>query len=230
MPKLTWDNTGERFYEAGTDHGVLFVMTNGTYGAGVAWNGLTAVTQSPEGAEANDMYADNIKYASARSAEDFKGTIEAYTYPDEFMECDGSALLDSDIPGVYVSQQPRKTFAFSYRTQIGSDTAPLGGGPYKIHIVYGATVSPSERAYETINDSPEGMTLSWEFETIPIPAGEGLKPTAHIEIDSRKFTTTAQQEKLQDLEDWLYGTDGEGSATGTTSALPLPAKVIELLS
>lgn len=217
MVACIWDDTGKRQYEMGTDHGVLYPMaTCGAYGAGVAWNGLTAVTESPDGAEANDMYADNIKYASLRSAETFGATIEAYTFPDEFISCDGGAIV---VDGVVFGQQSRSKFGFSYRTQIGNDVSQDAG--YKLHLVYGATASPSEKSYETINDSPEAMTFSWEIVTDPVPV-EGhpeLKPVASITIDSTK----ANKSKLAALENKLYG-DTTGEPT-----LPLPSEVYVMM-
>ena len=218
--KLEWDKAGEHLYETGTDHCVLYVYDkekNG-YGAGVAWNGITGITESPEGAEANDFYADNIKYASIRSAETFGGTIEAYSYPDEWMQCDGSADIAT---GVYAGQQARKVFGMSYRTRIGSDTMSTDEA-YKLHLVYGATASPSERAYETINDSPDAIQFSWEFDTTPVAftgANASLKPTSIITVDSTK----ADKEKLAQLEVMLYGTkDGEDAK------LPTPDEVMDL--
>lgn len=217
MVALTWDDTGKRQYEMGMDHGVLYPMTTGgTYGTGVAWNGLTAVTESPDGAEANNMYADNIKYASLRSAETFGATIEAYTFPDEFIPCDGGTEVTD---GVVFGQQSRSKFGFSYRTQIGNDVSQ--GAGYKLHLVYGATASPSEKSYETINDSPEGMTFSWEIDTDPV-AVEGhpeLKPVASITIDSTKV----DKSKLAALEKKLYG-DTTGEPT-----LPLPGEVYTMM-
>lgn len=213
MPKITWDDTGKRFYETGVDHGVLFPMASaGKYGNGVAWNGLINVTESPEGAEASDMWADNMKYGSLRSAETFKGTIEAYTYPEEFEECDGNVAAGK---GLYIGQQTRKQFGFSYRTKIGNDVDPNVG--YKLHLVYGATASPSEKSRDTVNDSPEPGTMSWEFDTIPVPV-EGHDPTAKLTIDSR----TADPLKLKELEKKLYG-DEAGEPT-----LPSPAEVIAM--
>lgn len=217
MVALTWDNTGTRQYEMGTDHGVLYPMTtDGTYGTGVAWNGLTAVTESPDGAEANDIYADNIKYASLRSAETFGATIEAYTFPDEFIPCDGGVEV---VKGVVFGQQSRSKFGFSYRTQIGNDVKQDAG--YKLHLVYGATASPSEKSYETINDSPEGMTFSWEIDTDPVSvkASQKLKPVASITIDSTKVNAG----KLAALEKKLYGDDA-GNPT-----LPLPDEVYNMM-
>lgn len=211
--KIVWDATGEKRYETGTDRGVLYPMENaGTYSTGVPWNGLTAVTESPDGAEATDLWADNIKYASFRSAEEFGGTIEAYTYPDEFGICDGTA---SPVEGVSLNLQGRKPFGFSYRTVYGSDTNPDG---YKIHIVYGATASPSEKAYETVNDSPDAITFSWEFDTTPVNV-TGHKPTSLITIDS----TTVSAAALQAIEDILYGTAEE------EPRLPLPDEVISTI-
>ena len=212
--KLTWDNVGERLYETGVKKGVLYPMgSNGAYEAGVAWNGLTAVTESPSGAEATPLYADDIKYLELRSTEEFGATIEAYTYPDEFAACDGSASL---IEGVTIGQQPRKGFGFSYQTVVGNDTEGETHG-YKIHIVYGAKAAPSEKAYATINDSPEAITFSWEITTTPV-AVEGHNPTAHLELDSTKLSK-AQMEAVEKL---LYGAEDEGS----NPSLPLPAAIL----
>lgn len=225
MAKLVFDKTGEHFYQTGVDHGVLFVMNDeGTaYEPGVAWNGLTTVTQSPEGAEETALYADNIKYLSLRSVENFNATIEAYTYPDEFQVCDGSVELTD---GVTVGQQPRRSFAFVYRTKKGSDTNPDLG--YIYHIIYGATASPSERAYETVNDSPSAMTMSWSITTIPVDVA-GHNKTSLLEIDTTKFTTPEQKTKLQAVIDALYGTDGEGSGQGTNPTLKTPDEILALL-
>ena len=196
MAKLIWDKAGEHIYETGVSKGVLYVMgDNGAYGDGVAWNGLSQVSESPTGAEVSAIYADNIKYLNLISREEFEGTIEAYTYPDEFMECDGSAAL---AKGFTVGQQKRKTFAFCYHTKVGNDVNPEAG--YKIHIIYGALAQPSERSYETVNDSPEAMTFSWSITTTPVEV-TGLQPTAHIELDSTKVPAA----KLQQVEDKLYG-------------------------
>lgn len=223
MPKLKWDQPGERLYETGVKDCVLYpIQADNTYSLGVAWNGITAVTESPSGAEPNDLYADNIKYLSLRSAEDFGATIEAYTYPDEWMQCDGSAELTT---GVVVGQQSRKMFGLCYRTELGNDTNGVDHG-YKLHLIYGATASPSERAYQTINDSPEAITFSWEVTTAPIEVGTGFKPTSCIIIDSTKADAT----KLNNLKDILYGTDGSGGSEGTTARLPLPAEVLSTLS
>ena len=202
---IAWDEQGKHFYETGIDHGVLYTMANGAYEKGVAWNGLTSVSESPEGAEVSAIYADNIKYLNLMSAEDFKGTIEAYTYPDEFAECDGSANL-GDIAGITIGQQTRKKFGVCYRTKIGNDEdADLG---YKIHIVYNCLASPSERSYETVNDSPEAITFSWEFSTTPVTV-TGHKPTANVIIDSTKLDSA----KLKLLEAALYGTDDSDTIT-----------------
>lgn len=204
MARLLWDQVGEKTYETGTKQGVLYLQaSNGTYTNGVAWNGLTSVSESPDGGDANDIYADDIKYLVLRGVENFGGTIEAYTYPPEFEECDGSATL---LAGVNIGQQPRKTFGFSYVSTIGNDTE-LDSHGYKIHLIYGASASPSERSYETINDSPEPIHFSWEFTTVPV-AVTGHKATSLLTIDSTKFTTEAQKAKLKTFEDILYGTNG----------------------
>ena len=213
---LTWDQTGERLYETGTDHGVLYPQSaNGTYGTGVAWNGLTKVTESPDGAEETALYADNSKYLSLLSAENFKGTIEAYTYPDEFAVCDGSAQV---AEGVTVSQQPRTPFAMSYRTLVGNDTEANNHG-YKIHLVWGAKVSPSERAYETVNDTPAALSFSWAFTTTPVDIGGDFQKSATMVIDS----TTADKTALAALEAKLYGGDGDAQPT-----MPTPQEVLEM--
>ena len=221
MAKLVWDQVGQKLYETGTDHGVLFTQnSDGTYANGVAWNGLTAFTESPSGAEKTDLWADNIKYVSLRSAEDYGATIEAYTYPDEYKPCIGEAEV---VSGVNFGQQPRKAFGFVCRTNVGNDIEMETHG-YKIHIVYGCTASPSERAYQTINDSPEAITFSWEISSTPVPITatgyENMKPTASITIDSTKFTTTADQAKLTALEDKLFGT------ASTEPELPTPDWII----
>ena len=221
MSKLVWDAVGQKIYETGTKNGVLYLLdtTTATYPEGVAWNGLTAVSESPSGAESNPLYADDIKYVDLRSAEEFGATIEAYTYPDEFAECDGSKEL---ADGVLIGQQARRTFGLCYRTTIGNDTSGESYG-YKLHLIYGATVSPSEKSYQTINDSPEAITFSWEMTTSPVPVTKipNAKPTASIVIDSTK----ADADKLATLEAILYGTDAEGSSEGTTARLPLPDEV-----
>lgn len=215
---LSWDETGEKLYETGVDHGVLYPMGKNGYGEGVAWNGLTTVTETPSGAEATKLYADNIKYLEIRSAEEFGGTIEAYTYPDEWAECDGSAALAT---GVYAGQQPRKVFGLCYRTVLGNDV-DLDKHGYKLHIVYGCTASPSERSYATINDSPEAITFSWEFSSVPVNV-TGHKPVSCIVIDSTKVDAT----KLATLESILYGT---GGSTTVAARLPLPAEIVSTLS
>lgn len=208
--KLLWDQTGEKIYETGTDRGVVYneVLQNKQgYGNGAAWNGLTAVTESPSGAEPTDLYADNIKYLTMRSAEEFGGTIEAYTYPDEFAVCDGSAMPAN---GVVLAQQARRAFGFSYRSLVGNDTH-LNDFAYKLHLIYNATASPSEKSYSTVNDSPEAITFSWEFTTVPESIsvkeknGKPFKPTAQITIDTSK----ADKAKVEALEAILYGTDGQ---------------------
>ena len=221
MAKLEWDKTGERLYETGTDRGVLYVASNGTYPTGVAWNGLTGVDENPSGAEANAQYADNIKYLELRSAEDFGATVTAYTYPDEFEQCDGSA---EPTEGMYIGQQARKMFGMSYRTKIGNDVDGDEHG-YYIHLIYGATASPSQRSYKTINDSPEPIEFSWEVTTTPVNI-TGYKPVAHIRINSTK----ADPEKLAVLESVLYGANAEGNAEGRTASLPLPDAVKTILT
>lgn len=213
--KLTWDNAGERYYETGVKNGVLYVQEKGgVYSKGVAWNGLTAVTESPSGAEATALYADDIKYLNLMSNEELGATIEAYTYPEEFAQCDGSASIAT---GVMIGQQTRKTFGLSYKTTLGNDTEGNDYG-YKLHIIYGALAAPSERAYASINDSPEAITFSWEITTTPVSV-EGFKPTASVTIDSTKVDA----EKLKALEDKLYGT------TEAEPTLPLPNEIIEIM-
>ena len=216
MPKLTWDNTGERIFETGVKQGVLYPIQNdGKYTKGVAWNGLTAVTESPSGAEATALYADDIKYLNLLSNEEFGATIEAYTYPDEFAECDGSAELAT---GVMIGQQKRKIFGLCYRTTIGNDVEGNDYG-YKLHLVYGCLAAPSEKGYSTINDNPDAITFSWEVSTTPVNV-EGFKPTSQITIDSTKADPT----KLAALEAVLYG--GEA----TEAKLPLPDEVATLMT
>jgi hypothetical protein len=216
MVALTWDKVGDRIYETGVDHGVLYVQdAAGIYGAGVPWNGLVTVTESRSGAEANPQYADNIKYLNLISAEEFGGTIEAFTYPKEFEICDGTA---APAVGVAVGQQTRRAFGLSYRTRVGNDVAGTDFG-YKIHLVYGALAAPTEKAYGTINDSPEAITFSWEITTTPIPV-PGFKPSAQMIVDSTEVDAAA----LASLEDLLYGT-----ATGTPG-LPAPSAVIALFA
>ena len=216
MSVLVWDSIGQRFYETGADHGVLYPFVNNAYATGVAWNGLTAVNESPSGAEATPLWADNIKYLNLMSAEEFGATIEAYTYPDEFAECDGSAEI---APGVTIGQQKRKMFGFAYRTLIGNDTDGTDKG-YKIHLVYGALASPSDKGYNTVNDSPEAITFSWTITTTPVTV-TGFKPTAHLVIDSTKVNNPV---KMKAIEDVLYGT------VSTEPRLPLPDEVAEIIN
>lgn len=216
MSKLVWDQTGERFYETGVKQGVLYPQASGgTYPTGVAWNGLTAVTESPSGAEATPIYADNIKYLNLVAAEEFGATIEAYTYPDEFAQCDGSAELTT---GVMIGQQSRKAFGLSYKTILGNDIDGNEHG-YKLHIIYGAMAAPSEKGYATVNDSPEAITLSWEVTTTPVSV-DGFKPTASITIDSTK----ADKTKLAALEVMLYG------GTDAEPKLPMPDEIATLMA
>ena len=216
MTALTWDGAGARLYETGVDHGVLYIPdANGVYNTGFAWNGLTTVTESPSGAEPSAQYADNIKYLNLISAEEFAATIEAFTYPEEFGQCDGSA---TPLAGLKLGQQTRKSFGLSYRTKIGDDLVGTDKG-YKLHLVYGAQAAPSEKAYATINDSPEAITFSWEVSTTPVPV-TGYKPTACITIDS----TNVDPAKLAALELVLYGT------VGVDPLLPTPDAVIAALT
>jgi hypothetical protein len=214
MAKLVWDKTGERYYETGTKNGVLYPMVAGEYPKGVAWNGLTAVSQSPSGAEATPLYADDIKYLNLYSAEEFGFSIEAYTYPAEFEACDGSAEVAN---GVTIGQQTRQGFGFCYRTILGNDTETNDHG-YKLHLIYGAMASPSEKAYATVNDSPEAITFSWECTTTPVNV-TGFKPTSYICVDSTKVGA----EKMAALEAVLYGTESE------EAKLPLPDEIIALV-
>ena len=216
MSKLVWDRTGERYYETGVRQGVLYPMdTSGTYPKGVAWNGLTAVTESPSGAEATPLYADDIKYLNLMSAEEFGATIEAYTYPDEFAACNGEAEL---VPGVTIGQQARQAFGMSYRTVIGNDVDGESHG-YKLHLIYGALAAPSEKGYSTINDSPDAITFSWEISTTPVSVNN-FKPTASITINSTKVNA----EKLAALEKVLYGD------TDVEPRLPLPNEVAQIMT
>ena len=215
MAKLVWDQTGERLYETGVKNCVLYIPTDGVYSKGVAWNGITAVNESPSGAEPNPLYADDIKYLNLLSTEEFGASIEAYTYPDEFAQCDGSASI---AKGVSIGQQTRKTFGLCYRTTLGNDTEGNDYG-YKLHFIYGALAAPSEKAYATINDSPEAITFSWEISTTPVEV-TGYKPTASLTIDS----TAANPTKLAALEDILYGTEQ------TEARLPLPNEIATLMA
>lgn len=214
MSRIVWDQTGERLYETGTKNGVLYPQVAGEYPKGVAWNGLTAVTESPSGAEATPLYADDIKYLNLMSVEEFGGTIEAFMYPDEFKPCNGEADL---VDGVSIGQQTRQAFGFCYRTVLGNDTENNEHG-YKLHLIYGALAAPSEKAYATINDSPEPITMSWEFTTTPV-AVAGHNPTASLTIDSTKCDET----KLKALEDILYGSESE------EPRLPLPDEIATLM-
>ena len=213
LTPITWDDTGKRFYETGVDHGVLYVYDTeaSKYQNGVAWNGLTAVTESPSGAEATALWADNIKYANLVSAEEFGGTIEAYTYPDEFMACDGFAQLSDTANGIIVGQQNRATFGMSYR--------------YKLHLLYGCLASPSDKAYSTVSDSPEAITFSWEFTTTAVTV-PGMKATACLTIDSKK----TDPEALQKIEDALYGTNVSTTNVAESPYLPTPAEIITLIA
>lgn len=229
MSKLVWDQTGQKFYETGVSKGVLYPQdASGAYPLGVAWNGLTAVTESPSGAESNPLYADDIKYLDLRSAEEFGATVEAYTYPDEFTLCDGSA---EPVDGLIIGQQNRTPFGLCYKTVLGNDTQTNDYG-YLLHIIYNATAAPSERAYQTINDSPEAITFSWELTTTPVNV-TGYKPTAYMRINSTKVDS----EKLAKLEDILYGKDAvTADAQNNISAqeaivasLPTPDRIIAIL-
>ena len=218
MAAITWDATGERLFETGVDHGVLYpISSSGTYENGVAWNGLSAITESPSGAEATAVWADNIKYVNLLSAEEFGATVEAYTYPDEFAICDGTAEL---VDGVIVGQQARKVFGLCYRTKIGNDVDGNDHG-YKLHIIYGAQASPSEKAYSTINDSPEAISFSWELTTTPVNV-TGMNPTSYLVIDSTKCDAA----KLTALEKILYGS----AEPDTAPRLPLPDEIKTLMT
>lgn len=214
MSKIVWDKTGERLYETGVKQGVLYVQENGAYPLGVAWNGLTAVTESPSGAEPTPLYADDIKYLNLMSNEEFGATIEAYTYPDEFAACDGSASIAT---GVSIGQQTRKAFGMSYKTTLGNDVEGNDYG-YKLHIIYGAVAAPSEKGYSTINDSPEAITFSWEVTTTPVSV-TGHKPTSCVTIDSTKVNA----EKLAALEAILYGSED------AEPRLPLPDEIVTIM-
>lgn len=228
MSKLKWDTTGKRLYETGLDHGVLFLMgNNNVYKNGVAWNGLTAITENPSGAEANPLYADNIKYLNLIAAEDFGATIEAYTHPREFSACDGTAHV---IPGISIGQQSRKMFGLAYRTKLGNDVDGQDHG-YKLHLIYGALAAPSERGYQTVNDNPEAITFSWTITTTPMDV-PGFRPTAYLAIDSTK----ADPEKLSLLEEALFGREGvpatidDDGVEEINSTLPSPAAVAHMIT
>ena len=229
MSLIKWDAVGAHYYENGVDHGVLYALnantsSGTTWKNGVPWNGLVSVTESPDGAEPTAIYADNIKYLNLLSVEEFKATIEAYTYPDEFAECDGSAELVAES-GVYVGQQDRKPFCLCYRTKIGNDLSPDAG--FKLHLIYNALAAPTERAYETINDSPEAITFSWEVSTTPVEV-EGFKPTAHIVIDSTKVPTA----KMKKIMDALYGVDAdpEHSIEASDPHILMPEDIVDILN
>ena len=215
MAKLVWDQTGERLYETGVKNCVLYVQNNGQYPEGTAWNGITNISESPSGGEPSPLYADDIKYLNLMSTEELGGSIEAYTYPEEFAQCDGSDVL---ADGVYIGQQPRKSFGLAYKTTLGNDVLNNEYG-YKLHLIYGCLATPSEKAYATINDSPEAITMSWEFSTTPVNV-TGKKPTASITIDSTKVDQT----KLAALEEILFGSDS------TEARLPLPDEVAQLMT
>lgn len=232
---LKWDQTAEKLYETGVKNVALYVKNDdGSYRAGVAWNGITSISESPSGAEETALYADDVKYLALRSAEDLGGTIEAYMFPDEWKECDGRASLMDGFPGVDVSQQARRAFGLVYKTTIGNDVQNNDYG-YKLHILYNGSVSPSERQYQTINDSPEAITFNWEFSTTPETMPGKLKPASLITLDSTKMKTDAQKAALKKIEEMLYGKDGtpavEGaSATaGTDPKLPTPDELLKIL-
>lgn len=215
MAKIIWDNTGDKLYETGVKNGVLYLQTAGVYSKGVAWNGLTAVTESPSGAEPTNLYADDIKYISLYSAEEFGATVEAYTYPEEFAECDGSASI---ADGVWIGQQARKPFGLCYTTTVGNDTDGSGFG-YKLHLLYGCMASPSEKSYSTINDSPEAITFSWELTTTPTNV-TGHKPTACLTIDSTK----CDKDRLAELEAILFGSES------SEPRMPLPDEIASIMN
>ena len=215
MARLIWDEVGQRFFETGVKNGVLYVQDNdGTYKNGVVWNGLTAVTESPSGAEETPLYADDVKYLTLRSAEEFGATVEAYTYPEEFEQCDGSASIAN---GVTIGQQARRAFGLCYRTSVGNDIQGQNFS-YKLHLIYGCTVAPSEKSYSTINDNPEAITFSWELSTVPVPV-DGFSPTASLVIDASKV----DEGKMTLLENALFG-DDENEAR-----LLLPNEIMEML-
>lgn len=224
MAKLLWDQVGERLYETGVKNGVLYRQDEeGNYPEGVAWNGLTGVSEEPDGGDATEIYADDQKYLSIRAREDFGITITAYTYPDEFLLCDGTA---EPVPGMTVAQQARKPFGFSYVTTIGNDIKYEDYGEI-IHLVYGCTASPSNKDFQTINDSPEAIEFSWEVDTVPeeVP---GFRPTAHVQLKSTNFK--GKEAKYNAIKDILYGTDGSGNNAGTTARLPKPKELMSILS
>lgn len=228
MSKIVWDETGKRYWETGVKNGVLYPQkADGTYDTGVAWNGLISISENPDGAEPNELWADNIKYAVLRSTETLSLTIEAYTYPDEFEPCDGMANVQA-APGVLIGQQARQSFGLCYRTEIGNDTSSKGDDHYKLHIIYGCTAQPSDKDYETINDNPDAITLSWDVDTLPA-AITGMEPVSQIVVDSRR----ADAEKLKALEGYLYGKDADSTASPAVTAsepmLLTPDQVIKVL-
>lgn len=228
MAKLKWDQAGEKYYETGIDHGILFLQKDGTYPMGYAWNGLISVSENPSGAEDNPLYADNIKYLNLKSNEEFGATLECYTYPDEWKECNGETEL---ADGVILGGQRRNTFGLAYRTKIGNDTDGEDHA-FKLHLVWGCSSAPSERGYETVNDSPDAITFSFEITSTPIPIsgkdanGKPFKPVSIITIDSR----TVDKEKLATLEDILYGTDATDGGTATDPRLPLPDEIKQIFA
>ena len=228
MSRLVWDATGERLYETGVSNGVLYVQNSAGTGweTGVAWNGLTSVSESPSGADPNTLYADNIKYLELRGAEEFSATVEAYTYPEEFNACNGVVEM-AEGKGIFVSQQTRKRFCMAYKTLIGNDTNGTDYG-YKLHVIYNATVSPSEQSHSTVNESPEAVTFSWELTTVPIAVGEGFKPCAHVVIDS----TQTPEGKMAKVEEALFGKDAttNPASEGSEPTLKTPSELLAILS
>jgi hypothetical protein len=233
MSRITWDDQGKRYYETGVDRGVLFVASGTGYGTAVPWNGLISVTETPSGGEPTPIWADNMKYLNLYSAEDFAASLECYTMPKEFEECDGTAgMVDGSdsIPGIKVGMQNRKSFALCYRTLVGNDQVAAdanGSGDYKLHFIWGCKATPSERSYQTVNDSPEAITFSYELSTTPVEV-TGMKPTAIITIDTRDLTDT-QKTNLAVLEDYVYGTNGTGGGTGTDGHMPSPAQILSAI-
>lgn len=228
MSKIVWDETGKRYWETGVKNGVLYPMkADGTYDKGVAWNGLISISENPDGAEPNELWADNIKYAVLRSAETLSLTVEAYTYPEEFEPCDGLATIEN-APGVLIGQQERQSFGLCYRTEVGNDTSSKGDDSYKLHIIYGCTAQPSDKDYETINDNPDAITFSWDVDTLPA-AVSGMNPVSEIVVDSRR----ADEAKLKALEGYLYGKDADNTASPAVEAsepmLLTPDQVIKIL-
>ena len=228
MSKVVWDESGKRYWETGVKNGVLYPQkADGTYDKGVAWNGLISISENPDGAEPNELWADNIKYAVLRSAETLSLTIEAYQYPPEFEPCDGLAAIEN-APGVLIGQQERQSFGLCYRTEVGNDTSSKGDDHYKLHIVYGCTAQPSDKDYETINDNPDAITFSWDVDTLPAAITD-MQPVSEIVVDSRR----ADAAKLTALEGYLYGRDADNTASPAVTAsepmLPTPDQVIKIL-